>query len=66
MPKMKSENPAGTSRTSRRIKCACASCTCTMDMDHGYRKGAQVFCGRVCAEMCTKESCRCEHDDCER
>jgi|YelNatPaOPRAMG01_1025707.scaffolds.fasta_scaffold06126_2 hypothetical protein len=64
MAKSKSENPAGPGRTSRRIKCACAACTCTVDMDRGYRKGAQVYCCRACAEACTKESCRCEHDGC--
>jgi hypothetical protein len=58
------KSASAAARSSRRIKCACASCNCTVDMDRAFRKGAQVYCSRQCAEVCTKEVCRCEHDHC--
>lgn len=58
------ENPAGTTRSSRRIKCACASCNCLVDIDKGLRKGNLLYCSRACLTECTFEVCACDHDCC--
>lgn len=63
----KATNPAGTGRSSRRIKCACAPCNCMVDMDKGLRKGNLLFCSRACMtrEHCSLMECYCGHDECK-
>lgn len=62
--KKSAANSAGTTRSSRRIKCACASCNCLVDIDRGLRKGNLLYCSRACLTECTFEDCACDHDGC--